>query len=66
MKKGMNPDDTKTSLTFAEKITVAWAYHVKGVDQHTLAAIYGVNSGRISEACRTIEMALKDEKNTRA
>ena len=62
MRRGMDPDNLKTSLTFEEKITAAWAYHVKGVDQHTLASIYGVNPGRISEACKTIANALEPER----
>lgn len=62
MRRGMDPDSLKTSLTFEEKITAAWAYHVKGVDQHTLASIYGVNPGRISEACKTVANALEPER----
>jgi hypothetical protein len=62
MKKGMKQEETKTALTFEEKITAAWAYHVKGIDQHTLASIYSVNPGRISEACKTIEQALTHDK----
>lgn len=64
MRRGMDPDSLKTSLTFEEKITAAWAYHVKGVDQHTLASIYGVNPGRISEACKTIANALEPERKS--
>lgn len=63
MKKGMKLEDVKTFLTFEEKITVVWAYHVKGIDQHTLSAMYGVNPGRISEACKAVEMVLGDDKN---
>ena len=60
MKKGMKPSEVKTSLTFEEKVTAAWAYHVKGIDQHTLASIYSVNPGRISEACTSVEKALAE------
>ena len=54
----------KTSLTFEEKITAAWAYHVKGIDQHTIAAMYSVNGGRIAEACKAVELALQETKPT--
>jgi hypothetical protein len=63
MKKGMKPNEVKTALTFKEKVTVAWGYHVRGIDQHTLASIYSVNPGRISEACTSVEKALSDEKS---
>lgn len=58
MKNPAKMKDKKTSLTFEEKITAAWAYHVKGIDQHTIAAMYGVNGGRVAEACKLVEMAL--------
>lgn len=63
MKKGLKIDEQKTALTFQEKVTAAWAYHVKGIDQHTLAAIYSVNPGRVAEACKAVEVALKGEKS---
>jgi CENP-B N-terminal DNA-binding domain len=53
-------DQNRTSLTFEEKITVAWAYHVRGISQQDLAGIFNINSGRISEACKSVETALKD------
>jgi len=62
MKRGFDPKTIPANLTFEQKITAAWAYHVKGVDQHTLAAIYGVNQGRIAEACRAVENAAAFEK----
>jgi DNA-binding transcriptional regulator LsrR (DeoR family) len=62
VKRGAKPEDFKTSLTFEEKIVAAWAYYVRGVDQQTLAGIYGVNSGRISDACTSVERALTEEK----
>ena len=58
-------EQNRTSLTFEEKITVAWAYHVRGISQQDLAAIFNINSGRISEACKTVERALKEEKVSR-
>ena len=62
MRRAFDLDAMPSSLTFEQKITAAWAYHVKGVDQHTLAALYGVNQGRISEACKAVETALTDQK----
>lgn len=62
MRRGVKPEDLKSSLTFEEKITVAWAYFVRGVDQQTLAGIYGVNAGRVSEACSSIERVARDDK----
>jgi hypothetical protein len=64
MRRGFDPDAVQSSLTFEQKITAAWAYHVKGVDQHTLAAIYGVNQGRVAEACKAVAIAI--EKDTHA
>ena len=66
MKRGFDPDSTPSGLTFEQKITAAWAYHVKGVDQHTLAALYGVNQGRIAEACKAVDNAFNDQKVTHA
>lgn len=60
MKSPAKMKDKKTSLTFEEKITAAWAYHVKGIDQHTIAAMYGVNGGRVAEACKLVETALNN------
>jgi hypothetical protein len=62
MRRGFDPDTSPSGLTFEQKITAAWAYHVKGVDQHTLAALYGVNQGRIAEACKAIVNALTEPK----
>jgi hypothetical protein len=62
MRRGFDPSAQPTALTFEQKVTAAWAYHVKGVDQHTLAAVYGVNQGRIAEACKSVENALTDPK----
>ena len=58
-------EQNRTSLTFEEKIIVAWSYHVRGISQQDLAAIFNINSGRISEACKTVERALKEEKVAR-
>ena len=62
MRRGFDPDAAPKGLTFEQQISAAWAYHVKGVDQHTLAALYGVNQGRIAVACKSVEVALTDPK----
>jgi len=62
MRRGFNPDDKPTSLDFEQQICAAWAYFVQGVDQSTIAALYGVNQGRIAEACKAIRDALEPAK----
>jgi hypothetical protein len=49
----------KTSLTFEEKITAAWAHYVKKHNQHDIAALMNVNPGRVAEACVAVRDALK-------
>ena len=49
--------DRKTSLTPEEKITAAFMHHVRNIDQQDIATIYGLNIGRVSEACRDIAVA---------
>jgi hypothetical protein len=51
--------ENKTSLTPEERITVAWAHYVKGIHQHTLAAIFNVNAGRVAEACVAVRNAVE-------
>jgi len=46
------------SLSFEDKVRVAWAYHCEHIPQQTLASLYGVNAGRISEACTAVTKAL--------
>lgn len=55
MKRGHEP---KTALTPDEKIKAAYLHEVMGVDQHILAAAYGVNPGRVNEALRDIRSAI--------
>lgn len=52
----------KTALTPEEKLIAAWAHITQGVSQQTLAAIYGVNSGRIAEAVKAARKAFEIEK----
>jgi hypothetical protein len=64
VRRGFDAKSSPKGLTPDQKMTAAWAYHVKGVDQHTLAAIYGVNQGRVAEACKAVAIAI--EKDTHA
>jgi len=48
----------KTALTFEEKITAAYLHYVHDVDQHIVALAYGINQGRVNEACLAIREAL--------
>jgi hypothetical protein len=50
--------ERKAALTFEEKITVAFMHYVRLIDQQDLAMLYGVNGGRVNEACLTIKHAL--------
>jgi hypothetical protein len=52
----------KTALTFEEKITAAYLHYVHDVDQHIVALAYGINQGRINEACIAIRDALQDKE----
>lgn len=55
---------SKASLTFEEKITAAHLHYVQGLDQHVVAFAFGVNPGRVAEACVAVRKALdgKPEK----
>lgn len=55
MKRGHEP---KTVLTPVEKLKAAYAYEVLGVEQHIIAALYGINAGRIAEAIAEVRKAL--------
>jgi len=60
----------KRELTHDEKLRAAYACLINGVHQHHIAALYGVNQGRISEAVKLVEKACgfpaKDEKGDEA
>jgi len=49
-----------TSLAPVEKVRVAFAHICLGVDQHTLASMYGINPGRVSEAVKAVREAVKN------
>lgn len=53
----------KGALTFTERITSAYMYYVQGVDQHVIATAYGVNQGRVAEACKAIKQAAEQKPN---
>lgn len=55
MKRGHK---TKTSLTPEEKLKAAYLYEVRGVEQHLLADIFGVNAGRIADAVKSVRKAV--------
>ena len=49
--------ERKTALAPEEKITAAFMYYVRCIDQQDIAMMYGVNIGRVNEACREIAVA---------
>jgi hypothetical protein len=55
----------KTQLTFEEKIRVAFAHFILGIEMQHIAFMMGVNIGRISEACSTAEAAFDRDKPPR-
>lgn len=55
MKRGHKP---KTSLTPEEKIKVAYLHDIRGLEQHVLADVFGVNAGRIAHAVKVVRQAV--------
>ena len=49
--------EQKTQLTPDEKLRAAYAHIINGIDQHHISALFGVNSGRVSEACQAVRHA---------
>lgn len=49
---------TKGNLTHDEKLRAAYAHLINDVPQHHIAALYGVNQGRVSEAVTLVSKAL--------
>jgi len=45
-------------LTPEQVLRVAYGHILDGIDQHKLAALMGVNQGRINEACKAIEFTI--------
>jgi hypothetical protein len=54
-------EEHKTTLTPAEKLRVAVAVLVDGIDQHKVAALMGVNQGRVGEAVAAVRKAIEGE-----
>ena len=50
--------DHRTVLTPAEKLRVSVAVLLDGFDQHRVAALMGVNPGRINEAVMAVRNAI--------
>jgi hypothetical protein len=55
--------DHKTALTPAEKLRCAVAVLLDGFDQHRVAALMGVNPGRVNEAVMAVRQAIDPENN---
>jgi hypothetical protein len=53
----------KTSLSPAEKLRIAVAVLVDGMDQHKIAALMGVNAGRVAEAVNAVRKALERNRD---
>jgi hypothetical protein len=49
---------TKGNLTHDEKLRAAYAYLINEVPQHHIAALYGVNQGRVSEAVSLVAKSI--------
>lgn len=52
--------ERKTSLTPQEVVMVAHAHLVCGIDQHSLAGMYGVNPARVAEAVVVMRETAED------
>jgi hypothetical protein len=50
--------DHRASLSPAEKLRVAVAVLLEGFDQHKVAALMGVNQGRVAEAVGAVRKAI--------
>jgi hypothetical protein len=54
--------EPKASLTPAEKLRVAVAVLIEGFDQHRVAALMGVNPGRVNEAVMAVRQAIDPDE----
>ena len=57
----VNYTQHKTALTPQEKLRIAVAVLVEGVPQHVIAALFGVNPGRVAEAVVAIRRAIEND-----
>ena len=56
-------EEHKTTLTPGERLRVAVAVLLDGMDQHKVAAMMGVNPGRVNEAVMAVRRAIDPEAN---
>ena len=56
----------QSSFEPKENLRAAWMHYYLGIDQHLIASSFAINSGRVNEACRAIEYAMKDPKRVLA
>jgi plasmid maintenance system antidote protein VapI len=54
-------EEHKSALTPGEKLRVAVAVLLDGFDQHKVAALMGVNPGRVNEAVMAVRKAIDPE-----
>jgi DNA-binding transcriptional regulator YdaS (Cro superfamily) len=54
-------EEYKSALTPGEKLRVAVAVLLDGFDQHKVAALMGVNPGRVNEAVMAVRKAIDPE-----
>lgn len=47
-------------LTPDERLRVAYGHFILGINKQDLAAVFGVSSGRVTEACVAIKAAMDD------
>ena len=45
-----------------DNLRAAWMHYYLGIDQHIIAASFGINSARVNEACRAISYAMADPR----
>jgi hypothetical protein len=58
----MKTEDPPKALSFIEVLRVVHASEMLNIDQHKLAAMYGINAGRIAEAVVTLRWAAENHK----
>jgi hypothetical protein len=51
----------KAKLTPKEKLTCAYYCIVRGITQHDMAGVYGVNPGRVAEAITAVKAVIERE-----
>ena len=54
--------DRKPALTFEQRVQVVFGHYYLGISQHDLAAMFGVNAGRVAEACTAVRDALASKR----